>query len=319
MRIVYMGTPEFARRPFVCLCDSRHTLLAVVTGADKRAGRGHNVLPTPCRQEADRQKVPVFTPASLKDDHLYEELAALEPDLFVVVAFRILPKRLFALPRYGAINIHASLLPKYRGAAPIHWALINGETETGLTSFFLRQKVDTGNIILQEKHPIDVEDTYDTLSARLSAACGPFLLQTLDAIEKNPTAVISQDDSQATPAPKITPFDAMIDFGFPAENVRNFVRGLATKPGAYTLFRGKKLKVHQCQVIDHAAAADIRPGTCLAADHRLVVHCRDSALELTRLVPQGKKEMDGRAFVNGYRPRIGEVFGQILAEESKQT
>ena len=258
-------------------------------------------------------------PDSLKDDRLYEDLQALQPDLFVVVAFRILPKRLFELPRLGSINVHASLLPKYRGAAPIHWALINGEKETGLTSFFLKQKVDTGNVILQEKIPIGDEDTYDTLSARMSEATGGFLLRSLDAIEDGRLSPEVQDESEATPAPKITPFDAMIDFGFPAENVRNFVRGLATKPGAFTSFRGSKLKVHACRTAEQSGPAETRPGTCIGAAKKLLIQCRESAVELTRVVPSGKKETDGKSFINGYRPAEGEVFGEVLAEESRQT
>lgn len=311
MKIVFMGTPEFARAPFAQLCQSRHELAALVTGRDKKAGRGHHLMATPCKTEAESHAVKVLTPKSLKDEQLYQELKDLNPDLFVVVAFRILPERLFMLPRYGSINIHASLLPKYRGAAPIHWALINGEKETGLTSFFLRKQVDTGDIILQERYPISDEDTYDSLSARLSAESGPFLLKTLDMIEAGRSQPVPQDDHQATPAPKITPEDAIIDFGLPAEKVRNFVRGLSTKPGACTSFRGKKVKIHRCAVEDHAGPADLRPGSVLADAKRLLVQCDNSAIEILRLVPEGKKEMDGRSFVNGFKPREGELFGEV--------
>ena len=306
-----MGTPEFARAPFAQLCQSRHELLALVTGRDKKAGRGHRLLATPCKTEAEARGVTVFTPKSLKDEQLYQELKALNPDLFVVVAFRILPERLFALPRLGSINIHASLLPKYRGAAPIHWALINGEKETGLTSFFLKKQVDTGDIILQERFPISDDDTYDSLSARLSAESGPFLLKTLDMIEAGKSQLAPQNDHKATPAPKITPFDAMIDFGFPAEKVRNFVRGMSTKPGAHTFFRGRKVKIYRCAVDDQAGPADTRPGSVLPDNKRLIVQCDSSAIEVQRLVPEGKKEMDGRSFVNGFRPRAGELFGEV--------
>jgi methionyl-tRNA formyltransferase len=311
MRIVYMGTPEFARPPLARLCDSRHEVLALVTGQDKKVGRGHRLMPTPCNAEARRSDVPILTPGSLKDEQLYRDLEAIRPDLFVVVAFRILPERLFALPRLGSINIHASLLPKYRGAAPIHWALINGEKETGLTSFFLRRQVDTGDIILQERYPIFDDDNYDSLSARLSEAAGTFLLKTLDMIEAGQTRPVPQDDRDATPAPKISAFDAMIDFGFPAENVRNFVRGLSTKPGAYTFFRGKKVKVYQCAVASHSGPSDTRPGTILTGNKQLLVQCNGSAVELQRVVPEGKQEMDGRSFVNGFRPREGELFGEV--------
>jgi methionyl-tRNA formyltransferase len=314
MNVVYMGTPEFARGPLDHLAHSRHRILAVVTGPDKPAGRGRHMLATPVKQHAQRLGLPVLTPASLKSDDLCARLAELNADLFAVVAFRVLPERLFTLPRLGSINVHASLLPKYRGAAPINWALINGDTETGLTSFFLKKDVDTGDMILQERTAIGEDETFDTLYARLSNLAGPFLVSTLDAIERGDRPVIPQDDRRACAAPKITPENAMIDFGFPAANVRNFVRGLATRPGAYTSARGKRLKVLACQPADITTNSDTRPGTILADRKRLVVQCRASALELTRVVPEGKGEMDGVSFINGARLQPGEVLGEPVTQ-----
>ena len=313
-----MGTPEFARATLACLCRSRHEVLAVVTGPDKPSGRGRKLLPAACRTEANEQGVRVLTPLSLKEAGLCDALEELDADLFVVVAFRILPKKLFVLPRYGSINVHASLLPKYRGAAPINWALINGETETGLTSFFLKVDVDAGEIILQEKIPIHEDDTYDSLSARLSELSGPFALKTIDLIESGDYVPLPQDESLATRAPKISPFDAMIDFGLPARRVRDFVRGMATRPGAYTYFRGTKMKVHACSVAETAAGRDGRPGTVLSAKKELVVQCDRSAVRLVRVVPEGRAEMDGVSFINGYRPQAGEVFGEIPESAREQ-
>jgi len=306
-----MGTPEFARPPLVCLCDSKHELLAVVTGQDKKAGRGRQLLPMPCRKEAERRGLPVFTPASLDDDELYRALEALNPDLFVVAAFRILPEKLFSLPRLGSINIHASLLPRYRGAAPINWTLINGETETGLTSFFLKKNVDCGDIILQERVPISDDDDFDSLYERLSQLAGPFLLRSLDIIEEGVCRPLEQVTAEATRAPKITPFDALIDFGFPAGKVRNFIRGLATKPGAYTYFRGRKVKIFACAVADGDFEKGLRPGTVIPAKKKLLIQCDDSAIEVLRILPEGKKEMNGLSFFNGFKPQTGEVFGDI--------
>jgi methionyl-tRNA formyltransferase len=303
-----MGTPEFAGRPLTALCHSEHEVLAVVTGPDKPSGRGRKFVPTVCKTEAQRQGVRVFAPALLSDEQLYRDLEALAPDLFVVIAFRILPRRLFELPRLGSINIHASLLPKYRGAAPIHWALINGEAETGLTSFFLKRKVDTGDIIHRQILPIDPDDTYDSLSERLSEAAGGFLLDTLTIIESGRKAPQPQDEAEATPAPKLGPVDALIDFGLPAENVRNFVRGLATRPGAYTFYRGKRLKIFGCEVASEAGLAGAHPGTLHVDSDRLLVACGREAVALRRLVPEGRKEMDGKSFINGFKPRSGELF-----------
>jgi len=310
MRIVYMGTPEFARRPLVMLCDSEHKVAAVVTGNPKRRGRGCQTCRTEVHEEAERHNLPVLTPSSLKDEAFHDQIRSLEPDLIVVVAFRILPEALFSIPKFGSINIHASLLPKYRGAAPINWALINGEKETGLTSFFLKKKVDTGDMILQEKTVIAENEDFDSLYTRLSELSGPFLLRTIDLIERGELAATVQNSSMATPAPKITPFDALIDFGFPAEKVRNFVRGLSAKPGAYTFFRDKKVKILACRAVD-SGDNTLPPGAIIPERKRLVIQCSDSAIEVTSLLPEGKKAMDGMAFKNGFRPEPGELFGQI--------
>ena len=294
------------------LADSRHTVLAVVTGVDKQVGRGRQLLSTPVKQEALIRNLPVIPAPSLKSDDLYRTLEQLRADLFVVVAFRILPERLFTLPRLGAINVHASLLPKYRGAAPINWAIINGESETGLTSFFLTKDVDAGDIVLQEKTEVGGDEIFDSLYSRLSAMAGPFLIRTLDLIESGQRTRIAQDSSSACPAPKITPSSAMIDFGFPAEKVRNFIRGFSARPGAYTLFRGQRMKILEARRVETSVSEQLRPGAILPDKKRLLVQCRQSVIELTRVVPQGKAEMDGTSFINGFRLQPGEVLGETL-------
>lgn len=309
MKIVFMGTPEFACAILGSLIDSDHDILAVVTGQDKPVGRKRVPTPTVVRRLAEKHRLPVFTPRSLKEETLGDSLAALKADLFIVAAFRILPPRLFELPRLGSINIHASLLPKYRGAAPINWAIINGETETGLTSFFLKKQIDTGDMILQVKVPVAPTDTYDSLHDRLAELAGPFTLESLDLIESGKTNPIPQDDTVATPAPKIQPSDALIDFDQPAARVANFIRGMATKPGAYTFFRGQKLKVHFARATE-SKVETAAPGTIVAQKKALLVACRDSAVELTRVVPAGRKEMDGVSFINGFRPKAGESFNK---------
>lgn len=311
MKIIYMGTPAFACNPLDTLQKSRHEVQAVVTGASKRRGRRGEDCPTDVCCLAYDLKLPVFTPKSLKSRKLHDQLAEFKPDLFVVVAFRILPESLFSLPRYGSINIHASLLPKYRGAAPINWALINGEKETGLTSFFLNPSVDTGNIILQTKTDIDPNENFDALYARLSDMSGQFLLDTIDLIEQPDFVPAKQDESLASPAPKLTPFDGLIDFGFPAERVKDFVRGLSTRPGAYSYFRGKKVKIYRCRPVTDMVGQSAGPGTVLADRKRLLIQCADAAIEIEELVPEGKKAMDGRSFINGLHPEAGERFGEV--------
>jgi len=311
MKIIYMGTPGFACKPLMALHESDHEVQVVVTGQAKRRGRRGEDCPTDVCCTAHDLNLSVLTPKSLKSRKLHDQLAELHPDLFVVIAFRILPESLFSLPRYGAINIHGSLLPKYRGAAPVNWALINGEKETGLTSFFLNRQVDTGNVILQESTPIYDKDNFDSLYDRLSEMSGSFLLKTLELIEQPDFVPQAQLDAEATPAPKISPFDAMIDFGFPADRVRDFIRGLSTRPGAYSLFRGRKLKVLAGEVDGAAAPADLRPGTIITDKRRLLVQCSRSVIELLEVLPEGKKLMDGRSFINGLRPQPGELIGKI--------
>jgi methionyl-tRNA formyltransferase len=315
MKIVFMGTPDFARPPLTELAASRHDVLAVVTGQDKRAGRGHRLIATPVKNLAEELGIPVFTPKTLKSTSLYEDLAALKPDLFVVVAFRILPEKLFTLPRLGSVNIHGSLLPRYRGAAPINWALINGDARTGLSSFHLKREVDTGDVILQEEIAIDPDDTFDSLYARMAQLAGPFLIRTLDLIESGKAQPLVQDESLVSQAPKLTPEDGFIDFGFPAAHVRNFVRGMSTRPGAYTTFRGQTIKIHACDVSEVDIPPDTRPGSILPDKKRLLVACAGSVIEIRRIVPQGKREMDGASFKNGYRPAPGELFGEPHKED----
>ncbi len=305
-----MGTPEFACKPLLALHESKHEIVTVVTGRDKRRGRRGEPCATDVCCAATELGLPVLTPKSLRSKKLYQELRDCEPDLIVVVAFRILPEQLFSLPRFGAVNIHASLLPKYRGAAPINWALINGERETGLTSFFLNAKVDTGSVILKEKLAIGEDETCDSLRDRLSEMSGPFLLRTIDLIEQEGFTPTLQDESLATPAPKIRPFDALIDFGLPAARVRDFVRGLSTTPGAYTWFRGKKIKILVCRETETSVAATTRPGSVIPVGGQLVIRCADSAVEVLSLVTEGKNAIDVRSFVNGFRPQATEIFGE---------
>lgn len=325
MKIVFMGTPGFASAILEDLLGSDHEILAVVTGMDKPVGRRRVMTPTEVRLLADKHELPVMMPKTLKSKKLHAELAALEADLFVVAAFRILPPELFELPKLGAINIHGSLLPKYRGAAPINWAIINGEKETGLTSFFLQQQVDTGDMILQAKTDIAPTDTYDSLHERLATMAGPFCLETLKLIEQGPPSLLRQDDTQSCPAPKIGPADALIEFDQPSKLVANFIRGMATKPGAYSFFRGKKCKVHLAKPaeagfdpaetgfdpVETGFQDEAGTGTVIPHRKKLLVKCRQSVVELLRVVPAGKKEMDGGSFINGFRPEAGESFEKI--------
>jgi len=310
MQIVFMGTPDFARRPLEYLHQCKnHDILAVVTGPDKKAGRGQKMIATPVKKMAVKLGIPVLTPERLKNESFREELLKYDADLYVVVAFRILPEKIYTIPPRGSINLHGSLLPKYRGAAPINWALINGEEETGLTTFFLKKKVDTGDMIYQEKIKIDPDDNFDSLYQKMSERAGPAIEKTLDLIERNKVQAVPQENAQATPAPKITPEDALIDWGFPSDNITNFIRGLSSKPGAYSTFRGKKLKLLKAQKADSKPAEKTRPGQVIKDKHRFLVASADGAVELLEVIPEGKARMTGEQFLRGYRPEEKDILG----------
>lgn len=313
MNIVFMGTPDFARRPLEYLHEqSAHDVVGVVTGPDKGSGRGRTVKPTPVKRAAEAFGLPVLTPESLKDASLTEELRAFDADIFVVVAFRILPERIFAIPPHGTINLHGSLLPKYRGAAPIQWALINGETDTGLTTFQLKKKVDTGDMLLQETIAIEPDDTYDDLAERMSHRAGPLLARTLDLIAAGTAVVRAQNNALASPAPKINPEDGLIDWHVSSRQAVNFIRGLSSIPGAFTTFHGRKLKILRARQADDATSDQSRPGAILDDPKRLMVACREGAIEIMEVVPEGKSRMSGEAFRRGYRPDTGDVLGEKI-------
>jgi methionyl-tRNA formyltransferase len=314
MKILFMGTPEFACPSLDALHNSGHEICAVVTGTDKPSGRGKKVMPTPVAQMALKFDLNILKPKSLKSDKLFNQIAELKPDLIVVIAFRILPENLFSLPEFGSINIHGSLLPKYRGAAPINYALMHGDKETGLSAFYLKKEVDTGDLINQIKTPIEDNDNFDSLYEKMAAQSAPFLLETIEQIKSGKTSPIKQDDSLASLAPKINPFMALIDFGMPADKIRNFVRSLSSKPGAFSFMRGKKLKILECRISDFESEMHTRPGTIIKNKKKFIVQCANSTIEITTVIPEGKKQMDGLSLLNGMRPEVGEVLGEIPKE-----
>jgi methionyl-tRNA formyltransferase len=319
MNIVFMGTPEFARRPLEYLLNNtRHEIKAVVTGPDRRSGRGRELKLTAVKSAAIESGLPIFTPESLKDENFLNQMKNIRADIFVVVAFRILPEKLFIVPNYGSINLHGSLLPKYRGAAPINWALINGETETGLTTFFLKKNVDTGDIIYQEKTDIGPEESFDDLYQRLSEMAGPVIEKSLNLIESGEVKETAQDNSLATPAPKIKPENCLIDWTLPAADCVNFIRGLSSVPGAFTFFRGKKLKIFRASKIVDETGADYDPGQIIRDKKRLIVAASDGNIEIIQLLPEGKSKITGGEFIRGYQPGDRETLGENTTKDLEQ-
>ena len=238
-----MGSAEFAIPSLEKLLSSNHEILFVVSAPDKERGRGRKVTYTPLKQFAVENRFEVLTPINLKDEQFIQRLRTSNADLFVVVAFRILPKEVLQIPKRGSINLHASLLPKYRGAAPIHWALINGETETGVTTFFLDEKVDTGNILLQEKIKIEDDDNLGSLYEKLKFLGADVLLNSINKIENGFYELTKQDNSLATPAPKITKEICKIDLTKTSKEIHNLVRGLSPNPAAVLEINNKTYKI----------------------------------------------------------------------------
>lgn len=299
MKIVFMGTPDFAIPSLKAIYQSKHDLIAVVTTPDKERGRGQKVTFTPVKQFAVENDIPVFQPEKLKgNDEFVSQMKELQPDLFVVVAFRILPKEIFEIPKYGSFNLHASLLPKYRGAAPIQWAIIKGETETGLTTFKLAEKVDTGNIYLQVKVPIYPEDNFGTLHDRLSELGADVVMQTISLIESGNYQLLPQDDSLASPAPKITKEICKIDWNKPAEEIHNLVRGLSPYPAAFFIYNEKVIKVYRTEVVKEIK---LEPAEFHQTKKELIVGCGKDAIKILEIQQEGKKRMSIEEFLRGFR------------------
>ena len=340
MKMLFMGTGEFAVPSLEKLIAEGCELVGVVTQPDRPSGRGKRLSPPPIKVVATAHNLPIYQPERVRHRDSVRMLRELQPDVIVVVAFgQILPKSVLELPPYGCLNVHPSCLPKYRGAAPIQWALINGETTTGVTIMLLDEGEDTGDIILQSSLSIDILDDAATLSVRLAKLAPSLLMQALGYISDGPPPHHPQDHSQATPAPRLTKAVGQIDWNQPANQIRNLVRGVSIWPGAYTWIKTDKgpadddlrLKITGCTVVDYLSSAEFSSGTIeVTSNQELVVFTgkgnpdrvgtqsdRDvlggKHLRLDRVQPANKKEMDASAFINGYRLKTGD---QLFRKET---
>jgi methionyl-tRNA formyltransferase len=309
MRLVYFGTPDFASRCLEKILSSQHQVAAVVTAPDSPRGRGMKLEPPEVKRLALSRGLELLQPANLKNSEFLQKLLSYHAELFCVVAFRILPEQVYSMPRRGCINLHASLLPKFRGAAPINWAIINGEKETGLTTFYIRKKVDTGDMLVQDKLEIGPDETYGELHDRMAILGGELLIRTIDKIEKGDIEPVCQDNAQASAAPKLTPAMGDIDWSGKAIEVHNLVRGLSPQPGAYSLKNNKKILILRTRPvkIETKLAA---PGVVMQADPRkgIVVACGDGAVEILQLKPESGRAITGAEYVRGHRLIAGESF-----------
>ncbi len=303
-----MGTPEFAVETLKALVENHYNVVAVVTQPDKPVGRHQNELqPSEVKKYALEHNLPVLQPVKMKDPEFVETLRSYQANLQVVVAFRMLPEVVWAMPEYGTFNVHAALLPQYRGAAPINWAVINGETETGVTTFFLDHDIDTGRIIMKKHFPIpddaNVEYVYDGLMHLGAEIC----METLEAIvaaDGHPASIPQEECAELKAAPKIFKETCQIDWNQPAKRIYDFVRGLSPYPGAWTVLKDEKggetvLKIFRTTKTDKQV--NDRVGTLMADRKHLYIACADAWLQIDELQLAGKKRMDAQAFLNGMK------------------
>lgn len=301
MKIVFMGTPDFAVPCLKILLENGFDIVAVVTAPDKPAGRGLKLTASPVKEFAVAHNLKVLQPVKLKDENFIQELTALQPDLSIVVAFRMLPEIVWNLPKFGSINLHASILPKYRGAAPINWAIINGENETGVSTFFIQKEIDTGNIIYTEKVAIENHDTAGTLHDKLMNIGAALILKTVQSVAENNYPQVPQDLSIEQPlAPKIFKETCKINWQQPAKNIYNFIRGLSPYPAAWTMLDGKMLKIYFAEMLSEKTAN--QAGT-IETDGKTFIYAyaNDIALNITELQLEGKKKMKTEEFLRGYK------------------
>lgn len=298
LRIIFMGTPEFAVPSLEILVEHGYNVVAVVTAPDKPQGRGQKIDVSPVKVNALKHNLPVLQPANLKSPEFIADLQSLNANLQIVVAFRMLPETVWSMPELGTFNLHASLLPQYRGAAPIHWAVINGERETGVTTFFLKHEIDTGSIIFQDREPIHEDDTVGSLYGRLMTKGSTLVLKTVKAIEAGNAPAFPQHDSGPLKhAPKIFRETCEIKWDRPANEIRNFIRGLNPFPTAWTTLRGKSFKILRAQV---QPGGDGVPGT-IETDEKtfLRVRAADEWVRIDELQPEGKRKMNVQDFFRG--------------------
>lgn len=306
-RIVYMGNPDFAVRPLEIMLQHNYNVVAVVTGQDKPAGRGKKINESAVKVYAKEQNLPILQPESLKDEVFLQELQTLNIDLIVVVAFKMLPKVVWQIPKIGTINIHASLLPQYRGAAPINWAIINGEKKTGVTSFLINEVIDTGNILLQKEVAIADDETAGTLHDKLQESGSQLLLETLQLLENGKTQGIDQktmfqNESDLKPAPKIFKDTCKINWNDSTENINNHIRGFSPYPGAWTQIQKNntisvfKIFVAHCIIENHTLPV----GVIVNKNNSIAITTQDGFIQPIEIQIEGKRRMNIHDFLNGF-------------------
>lgn len=311
LKVLFMGTPDFAVPTLEALCNSDYEVIGVVTQPDKPKGRGKSVQMTPVKECALKYDIPVFQPVRIRDEENVAKLAKLDIDFMVVVAFgQILPKSILDMPKYGCINVHSSLLPTYRGAAPIQWTIINGESKTGITTMFMDEGIDTGDILLQEETPIYDDETGGSLHDRLADMGAKLLIKTLDGVKDGSIKRIKQDDSKSNYVGMLNKNMGKMDFTKSAIELERLVRGLNPWPSAYTSLNDKMFKIWEAKAIeDDSKYEEAKVGTIVLINKTtIVVKTGKGLLELFEVQLEGKKRMLVEDFLRGYQVKVGDIL-----------
>lgn len=320
MRVIFMGTPEFAVPSLESLLHSEHEVVGVVTQPDRPKGRGQTVISSPIKQLAQAQGLPILQPEKMKSPELLDTLAGWRPDVIAVTAFgRILPKSILDLPPSGCVNVHGSLLPRYRGAAPIQWCLINGDKKTGITTMLMDEGMDTGAMLLQQAIPIEPEDTAAELGQRLARVGGDLLIETLKAVADKTVTPQVQDNEKATYAPLLTKEAGMIDWTQSAETLVNRIRGLSPWPGCYSFLNDQRLVLWKAKAVTKGFEIEKShtPGTILDVDKKeLSVLTGEGVLQITEVQPANKKRMTVEQFLQGRSLEPGDILTSESASSS---
>lgn len=308
-----MGTPGFAVPTLETIHQKGHEIAAVFTQPDRPSGRGRSIAFSPVKQKAMELGISVQQPDTLKQDQIIQAVSHIAPEALVVVAYGLkLPNDILNMPKYGAVNLHPSLLPKYRGAAPINHALLNGEKTTGITSILMNSRMDAGDIILQEEVPITNEENVGELESRLAKLGSDLILRSLDVLKTGKSEFKKQDESLVTLAPKLSPEDGHIRWERSSIEIHNQIRGMTPKPGSYAMFKEKRLEVLEAapNIEYRISNTELRPGQVATADKNigLIIKTGNGALSLVKVKPQGKNVMSGEEFIWGYKPAVGDLL-----------
>lgn len=308
MKILFMGTPDIAVPTLETLIQSKHEVVGVVTQPDKPKGRGKSIAYSPVKETALKYELPIYQPVKVREEAFINIVQQIKPDVIIVIAFgQIIPKSILEIPKYGCINIHASLLPKYRGAAPIQWAVINGEEKTGLTTMYMEEGLDTGDMLLKEEVDISPEETGGSLHDKLAQLGGKLILKTLEQLEKGTLNPIKQDDSLSNYACMLDKKMGYIDFSKSAEEIERLIRGLNPWPSAYTFLDGKTLKIWKADVLKDERDGEI--GEIVEVNkEEVLIKTGMGTLALKEVQLEGKKRMETKAFLRGYEVHAGTIL-----------